>query len=61
MRIKWPADPDREEKESFAWYILQDANWGKDGHMGWRFTAGELEKRAAAAAAASERAPKQRK
>ena len=48
MRIKWPADPDRNEPESFTWSIFQEAMWNKDAHLGWRFTAGELAKRAAA-------------
>ena len=59
VRIKWPADLTREvpEPESFTWSILQEANWRKDGHLGWRFSKGELQKRAeAAAASASKRA-----
>ena len=45
------------EPESFTWSILQEANWRKDGHLGWRFSKGELQKRAeAAAASASKRA-----
>jgi hypothetical protein len=54
VRIKWPADADREEKESFTWSILQEADWNQDRHLGWRFTAAELAKRAAAAAAVAE-------
>ena len=54
VRIKWPADLTRDvpEPESFSWSILQEANWGKDAHLGWRFTAGELQKRAEVAEAA---------
>ena len=48
VRIKWPADDDRNEPESYTWSIFQEAMWNKDKHLGWRFTAGELEKRAAA-------------
>ena len=61
LRIKWPADPAREEPESFQWHILQEANFNEDTHLGWRFSAAELAKRAAAAAEAAERAPKRRK
>ena len=54
VRIKWPADLTRDvpEPESFTWSILQEAMWNADGHLGWRFTAGELRKRAEAAEAA---------
>ena len=50
VRIKWPADPTREvpEPESFTWSILQEAMWNSDKHLGWRFTAAELRKRAEA-------------
>jgi hypothetical protein len=48
------------EPESFMWNILQEATWGKDVHLGWRFTEGELAKRAEAAATA-EPARKRRK
>ena len=56
VRIKWPADADRNEPESFTWSIFQETNWNKDAHLGWRFTAGELRKRAEAAEAAAEAA-----
>ena len=54
MRIKWPADLTRDvpESESFTWSILQEAMFNVDGHLGWRFTAGELRKCAEAAEAA---------
>ena len=47
VRIKWPADPAREEKESFTWCILTEANWIEEAVLGWRFSAVELRKRAA--------------
>ena len=56
VRIRWPADPARKEPETRSWYILQDVKWAngrsKDAHLSWRFTAGELQKRADDAAAA---------
>jgi hypothetical protein len=55
VRIKWPADAEREESETYTWSILQDANWCQDSHLGWRFTKEELEKRAAAAGHARKR------
>ena len=54
VRIRWPADPAREEPETFAWYILQDADFAprKDTHLAWRLSASELQSRAQAAAEA---------
>ena len=51
VRIRWPADLTRTvpEPESYTWSILQEANWRKDGHLGWRFSEAELQKRAPAA------------
>lgn len=51
VRVKWPADRDREvpEDESYTWCILTKENWNKEVKLGWRFTATELEKRQAAA------------
>ena len=54
VRIKWPADPARNEPEMYTWSILQEANWNKDGHLGWRFTTAELRKRAEAEEAVAE-------
>ena len=34
--IKWPADPDYDEKESFSWLVLQENKWNKNVHYGWR-------------------------
>ena len=54
VRIRWPADEERHEPETFSWHILQDALWGSrntDVHMGWRFSPAELKKRAEAAEA----------
>ena len=50
LRIRWPADEARKEKESFSWHVFQEADFNQDAHLGWRFTAAELKKRAAAAA-----------
>ena len=50
VRIRWPADPAREEPETFSWYILQDADFAppRDRHLGWRLAGSELQKRAQA-------------
>ena len=45
VRIKWPADADRDEKESYTWTVLHPANWRKEANFGWRFAASELAKR----------------
>ena len=53
VRIKWPADKERNEPESFTWHIFQKALWNEDAHLGWRFSESELRKRAEAAEAAA--------
>lgn len=50
-----PADPERKEPETHSWHIFQDALWNEDKHLGWRFTAAELQKRSAAAQPAPKR------
>ena len=35
--MKWPADPDRKEKESLSWVVLLPSKWNKDGQNAWRF------------------------
>lgn len=44
LRIKWPADVDFDEDESFVWSILHPRSFNKDVHMGWRFAASELKR-----------------
>ena len=44
VRIRWPADPEREEPESYTWCILAEANWNQEAVLGWRYTAAELKK-----------------
>lgn len=51
LRIRWPADAARKERESLSWHVFQECDWNQDAHLGWRFTAAELQKRAEAAAA----------
>ena len=55
VRIKWPADKERKEPESFTWHIFQTALWREDAHLGWRFSESELRKRAEAAPPAQKR------
>ncbi|KAL1508786.1 hypothetical protein AB1Y20_004881 [Prymnesium parvum] len=45
VRVKWPADKDRDEEESYTWCILTEANWNKEAVLGWRFSGAELKKR----------------
>lgn len=42
LRIKWPADVDFDEDESYVWSMLHPKSFNKDVHMGWRFAACEL-------------------
>lgn len=44
--MKWPADKERDEDESFTWCILTEDNWNAETVLGWRFSASELKKRA---------------
>eukprot|EP00965_Chrysotila_dentata_P180625 5962729-Pleurochrysis_carterae.AAC.1 len=30
IRFLWPADPDRDEPQSFKWTILHPGKWNKD-------------------------------
>lgn len=58
VRIKWPADAEFDEEETFSWCILKPTNFNKDVHLGWRLDAPELLRREAIAA---EKASKRRK
>jgi len=42
LRIKWPADMEFDEDESFVWSILHPSSFNRDVHLGWRFAASEL-------------------
>lgn len=42
LRIRWPADIEFDEDESFVWSVLHPKNFNKDVHLGWRFAAKEL-------------------
>lgn len=44
LRIKWPADVEFDEDESFVWSILHPKAFNKDVHLGWRFAACELKR-----------------
>ena len=47
MRIRWPEDKERNEKESFVWSVLKPDDFNKEVHLGWRYDASELKKIAA--------------
>ena len=42
VRIKWPADSDYEEAESYSWTVLKPADFRNEVHLGWRYSADEL-------------------
>lgn len=44
VRIKWPADIEYDEEETFVWSILNPSNFNKDVHLGWRFAPSEVKK-----------------
>lgn len=44
LRIKWPADVDFDEDESFVWSMLHPKAFNRDVHLGWRFAASELKR-----------------
>ena len=53
LRVRWPEDVERKEKESYSWHMFQDEDWygesNKEAHLSWRYAASELRKRAEAA------------
>ena len=44
VRIKWPADADFDERETYTWSLLTQENWNKEAVLGWRYTAAQLAK-----------------
>ena len=42
IRVRWPADPEREEPETLVWLALHPEDWAKDVVHGWRYSATEL-------------------
>lgn len=61
LRIKWPADVDFDEDESFVWSMLQPKSFNKDVHLGWRFAASELKKMETEAASKAGQQPNKRR
>ena len=45
VRLKWAADAEFEEEESYTWSILHPENWNTEAVLGWRFASSELQKR----------------
>ena len=61
VRIRWPADKEYDEKETFVWSILNPEDWCKETHLGWRWAPSELARVAEEAAAQGvQGAPKKR-
>ena len=51
VRVKWEADQDRAEEESYTWSILKPADWLAEVPGGWRYSRnspGELARMTAA-------------
>jgi len=46
VRVRWPADADRDEKESFTWTVLDLVDWTREVHQGWRWAERELRQQA---------------
>ena len=46
VRIRWPADADYEELETFSWHILKKNLWREQKRLGWRYSMGELKRQA---------------
>jgi hypothetical protein len=45
VRVCWPADPERNEKETLVWSIIKPEDWkSQKRHLGWRFAPCELAK-----------------
>mmetsp|Transcript_41660 Transcript_41660/g.95456 ORF Transcript_41660/g.95456 Transcript_41660/m.95456 type:complete len:177 (+) Transcript_41660:1498-2028(+) len=44
VRVRWQADDDFEEQESYTWTILKPADWAREVHFGWRYAASEIGK-----------------
>lgn len=61
LRIKWPADVDFDEDESYVWSMLNPKSFNRDVHLGWRFAASELKKMEEHAQAASAAQAKRRR
>ncbi|KAL1520316.1 hypothetical protein AB1Y20_021907 [Prymnesium parvum] len=48
VRIKWPADVEYDEAESYVWSVLKPSAFNKDVHLGWRYAGCELKRMEAA-------------
>jgi len=46
VKIKWPEDTDFEEKEQLIWTVLKPKDFNQQVHLGWRYTAESLARRA---------------
>lgn len=42
VRIRWPADNDFDESETYQWSILNPSDWNQEVHLGWRWPESEL-------------------
>ena len=42
LRVKWEADADHEEAESYTWSILKPVDWAQEVAGGWRYAPAEL-------------------
>ena len=44
VRIRFPEDRSRDEKETFSWVVLKPVDFNREVHLGWRFDAAQLAK-----------------
>ena len=44
VRIRFAADEQFEEAEHFVWCLLKPADWNEEVHLGWRYSADELQR-----------------
>ena len=42
VRLKWPADADYGEEESYSWRVLHPNKWNRDVPYAWRFDPSDL-------------------
>ena len=44
VRIRWPRDREREEKEQCIWTVLKPKDWSEQVHLGWRYAPESLQR-----------------
>ena len=44
VRVRWAADEDFDERETYVWSVLKPCDFNRNVHLGWRFDAEQLAK-----------------